>query len=311
MSTALVDLDVTFETGSLRSAVQAVVPHADKDAEWPRLHRVRLYVIDGEALLVATDGQTAALARVDVVAQTEVLGCFDLIPSDAVEIARLFKPEKEAEYSAELRFEVSEKELKVTDVGGMFPGKSLTLNAVPVDDQFPNVALVLKKAMAAGDGFQPDEGYRTALGGRHLQKFLQAATAYGELLTLQPTGSTAALVVACGVDFVGLLVPAWQNPETRDRYGSTMATWLGRSEEVTRTHPYQENAATTSVIDVVQLAAALAGADGKAKPAKGKAAKAAAAAESDDEDEVPPDDEPDEVESVPMFHDGQDAGDES
>lgn len=306
------DLDVTVDTPALRRALLSVVPHASSDPEWPRHHRVRLYVGPEFVTVAASDSRTGALALVEIEENdTGVCGCFDVTPGDAKELARLFKPSKEDLDSGAclLRLQATDKELTATDVGGFFPGKSLTLNACPVDEQFPNVALVLRAAQArsASGGVDVDSLRALLANGEYLQRFSVAGAQFGEMLVVQPISDRGGILFTCAEHFIGLMATGWQAPEFDNEVRGRALRWSGRFDDVTASHPLPpvkeekaDGTGSVTVINVADLDALLLGPDGKQKPPK---SKKKSTVEPDDEPvDVELDDDRSDVPSVPMFN---------
>lgn len=290
MSHQRVDFDVTVSTPSFRAAVQAVTPHAGQDPDWTRLYRVRAYVLSGELVLVATDGSSAALATVEVEDQGDALGVFDLLPADAREIARIFKPSKDEAAWARLQFEVTEKALTVADVSGMFGGKSLTLPATPIDDQFPNSLAVLQRVRAGAVSFSSSDA--TGMSPHYLAKFVQAGLAYGELLVVRQTGKLGALIVSCGPWFVGMVSTARFDEGAAD---VALREWSRRETTFTESHPVppaDPNAsqgkpsflrdASGVFLTPADIDAWMAGMDGEAPPEKKRGRRKAKADDESD-----------------------------
>lgn len=218
-------------TVDLRLGLRAVVPHVhrDKDAQWA--HRVRVEVCPENVTVSATNGgYTAGLALVSLWDNEDgELGVFDLSPTDVKEILALFhgKAGGDDEAGDTLRVEVDEKHLVVTDISGLFPGKSLTLPRLAVEDNFPDVAALIASKLTKGR----KQAARLITSGELLGLFTKAAAAYGASLVIDPCGEDAAMVVSCGESFVGVLMPNRQDEAQTALINSWHADWLIRIQD--------------------------------------------------------------------------------
>jgi hypothetical protein len=217
---------VTLGTADFRQALLSVAPHADQDADFPPLHRVRVDVATVNATVTATNRYTAGHALVSVESDdgTGEIWHVDLSPTDVKEILTLFKTKGDSEPDDKLRLDVDEKHTTITDAAGMFDGKSLSLPRYPDETNFPNVPRLI-----AGTLSKPPHGAsRLVADGAKVALFNAAAKAYGEPLVIEPTGENTALVLSCGESFLGLLMPMRQDEETDARQGAWRDAWLRR-----------------------------------------------------------------------------------
>ncbi len=230
------EFDVNVQAASFRAALVSVGAHASESPEDVRLNRIRIYFGPKTATVAATNGQTAALALVEITDHlTPELGCIDIRPSDARKLLAIFKGGKES--ATTLRIHASAKHLEITDVGGLFPGESLRLNACATDPEFPNVAKVITFArqLSGLEMFRPSSPLLLVSPSR-IKLFIPAGLAYGTLV-IEPTGTGRSLVVSAGKSFLGLLVtsPAGSEDEAdrRDRFEE----WSAITRDVTLSHP--------------------------------------------------------------------------
>lgn len=217
----------TVETEDLRSALQAVAPHAAKDKDHTALHRVRC-TLDGENVTVtATNRFTAGLAIASVwdIADGEV-GEFDMSPTDVTQLLGLFRGTSgtDGEVGDTLELDVTDEELVVTDTGGLFAGKSLTLPRLPHGHSFPAVTELLSYAVHN----RVAESERWIVDGGMLGLFGKAGKAYGRALSFTPTARGQQLVI-CGDSFLGLVLPIRSDDVAAD-LNEAAKGWLRRLE---------------------------------------------------------------------------------
>jgi len=215
---------LTVGTLDLRQALTAVAVHATDDPDIPTFNRVRLEVGPVNLTVTATNGYTAGHALVSVIDNVdgEAGAPFDLSPQDVKEVLALFRSSKETEQSDTLQLQVDDKHTTVTDVSGLFSGKSLVLPRLPLEGNFPDIEGLIGQHIADGF-FGPFDGDRLIADGRKLASFTKAAAAYGQPLVLEPCGTTAPrLIVLCGDSFIGLLTT--MRPDDEDR-AAQMREW--------------------------------------------------------------------------------------
>lgn len=213
----MADLDVTVATWEWRAGLLSVLPHVDTlDDQSTMLQRIRLSVTEHGVIATATDRFTAAAAHIDATEQAPETGCFDLAPLDVKEVLALFKPAKD-DTDAALRIEVSEKDIRFTDVSGMFPGKQLRIIPPTVDERFPDVPRAITGMLRQTTG---DE-WPLSVNAEYVARFAAAGKAYGMPLILQPTNS--AMLITCGSAFIGALMPS----KLADGDRSDLAEWWG------------------------------------------------------------------------------------
>ncbi|HJQ00108.1 MAG TPA: hypothetical protein VJ851_00780 [Jatrophihabitans sp.] len=216
---------ITVGTQDFRRALRAVTPHADPDPDFPQLHRVRL-VVGGENLTVsATNRHTLGHAIVSILDNhTGVVGDeLDLSPNDVREILALFKPNTKAPDES-LLIEVDDRHTTVTDVSGLFPGKSLRLPRYPMEEHFPSVALLIREVLTR----TVKSTERLIANGKLYGLFVKASDAYGQWLVIEPAGSSSAILYTCGESFVGMLMPVRGDDDTYERINGWHADWLER-----------------------------------------------------------------------------------
>ncbi|TKV61851.1 hypothetical protein FDO65_10010 [Nakamurella flava] len=244
----MTEFDVTVSTGSLRAALTAVLPHAATDPDESVYYRLRLTVgVDG-VTVGATDGWTTALALVTANETRGEVGCFDLSPQDAKDLLTLFRVAKDAPVAHQLQLVHDGKTLVATDVSGLFEGRQVRFEAVPLADDYPDLGRAVGAAVRAA-GHLP---YRIPVPAVSLGRFVVAGKAYGAVLSIEPTAVSDALLVLCGDDFVGLMVPM---PGESDVYlQGIRESWEPVTHDISLSHPTPPGALVT---DLTDLAAAL------------------------------------------------------
>jgi hypothetical protein len=154
----------------------------------------------------------------------------DLSATDVVEILTLFKGKKTDEDSMDaLRLDVTAREFVVTDVTGLFASdKQLRLPRNPAE-KFPSVPKLMAGAIEKAQALRASVADEVCANGTFLARFKGAADAYGEPLVVQQTAEArAALLVACGESFVGLIMPVSPEPEAMVRIRGWQDAWLRR-----------------------------------------------------------------------------------
>lgn len=232
MSTTL-----TVETGDLRRALQAVAGHASRFTDDAVLRRVRLTFDRLHVTVTATNRYSAGLSIVSVWDDAQIddeHAVADLTPSDVGQILAVFTGQAgtKGEVGDTVRLELDLEHLILTDTGGLFEGKSLTLPRLPLHDYFPNVARLIRVALdhepAAGDDAVLAPVWTNP---RLLSLFKAAGGAWGLPLILEPTGQGRAIVVRCGEDFLGLLMPVRPDDDEQARAEAWRSAWLTRLAE--------------------------------------------------------------------------------
>jgi hypothetical protein len=222
---------LTVETIDFRQALQAVTPHAGNDPELPVLMRVRLEVGPQNLTVSATQRYTLGHAIVTVWDNHDgELATFDLSPTDVKEILALFRgrPGDDDGPSNQLRLDVTDEHFKITDVSGLFEGKSLSLPRYPFDENFPKVTQLIAKQLTA-----PAEGAEQLItNGKMLGLFMKAASAYEKALVIEPAGNSKAMMISCGESFIGILMPIKPDDDLAAEIKGWHLDWLMRLQDL-------------------------------------------------------------------------------
>ena len=227
--------DITVSTVDFRNAVLATRPHlpdpkADHLTDLCRVHcRIERYGL----IVAATNTVTAALAMVDTVdlADGEVGTAFDLGPDEAREIVTLFRPAKKASgesMDSALRLQVDpvDDALVVTDVSGLFPGRSARFprtGETPLRD-FPALGRIIRGALESSVGAEA----RAMVEGPSLAAFAAAARVYKRSLVWRHVSPPHRALVTCGDAFVGLIALGAPSPEDLPSIEAVEHAWLAR-----------------------------------------------------------------------------------
>lgn len=201
---------ITVNTKDLRQALASVIPHAHDDPE-TKLNRLRCTATGDMLYVQATNTVTAALGIVSVWESEHLTGSpendvFDLSVGTAKKVLAIFKASKkqpEDEMGEAMTITVSDSELTFVDTGGLFPGESFSQPTGEVDGAFPNLPRLLSESLTDAKRV-PD---RLAVNGVLLRKFATAATTYGKVLVIEPTGDSSRILISCGESFIGALMP--------------------------------------------------------------------------------------------------------
>lgn len=218
---------LTLGTDDLRRALQSVAVHASTEKDDPTLHRIRCSMDDENLTITATNRYTEGMAIASIEKNHDgELADFDLSPTDVKEILALFKGRKpgEEDVGDTLRIDVDVEHFTITDTGGLFEGKSLTLPRQPQSATFPPIPMVIARTL----GRRPSKDARLAANGVLMALFATAARVYGRTLTLEPTGKSSTLVIGCGESFLGLLMPIRIEPETAAELDDWREAWSRR-----------------------------------------------------------------------------------
>ena len=218
---------LTLGTEDFRQALQSVAVHASPHTDDEVLHRIRCTIDDQNLTASATNRYTAGLAIASVEGNHDgEIGAFDLSPTDVREILQLLKARRSAgeELGDTIRLDLTLEHLTITDTGGLFEGKSLTLPRQPHHGHFPDLPMLIARTLGRPASAAP----RLVANGVLVALFATAARAYGRELTLEPTGTTSTMVIGCGESFLGVLMPLRMPDEETDKLDEYRKAWLRR-----------------------------------------------------------------------------------
>jgi hypothetical protein len=214
---------LTIDAALFLARLKAVVPHASEDPEETALHRVRVTVV-GRVYVVAGSGYSGVVAACDkVIDPTGDIWSVDLLPGDVAEICRLFKPGKDEIVTLRIE-QLADDRLSVTQGGALIDGRTFVVPTVSGRDQMPDWPSVIASHL----GKTPKARALTEVQGRYWRAFIAGATALGDVLTMEPLGDNAPVLVRIGTDLVGLLMPHRYDDERRDQLDRNRDLWSGR-----------------------------------------------------------------------------------
>lgn len=199
------------DAGTFTTALRAALPHAGTDPEVPAVNRVRINT--GERVLVeATDRYSAIVVNAGMVIEPdgELWSC-EILPEDAKAIVSLFKPAKNE--TGTLRIDATIDTVTITDAGGLFDGRALTVPRLGVSDTHP-----LDVSGLIGYHLQLPIFKRgfTRLNADAWRKFAISAGIYNGIIQVTATSDRGPLTVQCGDYFAGILQPYATSEEDTD-----------------------------------------------------------------------------------------------
>ena len=193
-------------TADFRQALTAVRVHACTDKEQPETHRIRLLVHPQNVAVLATDRFTMGLAVASVWEDHGIEPCVvDLLPDDVGKILSIFKAGKESgdEPAFQLRLDITEANVTVTDCSGLVDGRALRVPCVPSDpgDVLSGVPGWVANAHRGDLATLAD----LTVNGDALARFKVAANAYHHPISIEARRNL--LLTRCGESFLGLMLP--------------------------------------------------------------------------------------------------------
>jgi hypothetical protein len=220
----------TVSTEDLRLALRSVGVHADPDDESPTLNRVRLDVGPENLTVSATNRFTAGHALVSIWDNGDgELGPFDLTVTATKEILTLFKGKAGTgdEPDDSMMIEVDSEHTTITDVSGLFPGKSLKLPTCPIATDYPDIGKILHAKISKGS----EAANRIVTNGSLISLFCKATAAYKQPLVMDFGGDRAGVLITCGESFIGVLMPVTIDEDTEMLINTWHADWTRRFED--------------------------------------------------------------------------------
>lgn len=244
---------------ALRCALQAILPHVEKNDELDELHRLRFEVDGTGALLVmATDRFTAAVYSLDTLEVTpDGVSFFDITPADARKVLAVFRAEKEDDPAYPdhvIEITAGEKNLRLRDVSGLFPdgATELELPATTPSLMWPNLPKLLGGLLGS-----PPTARLHQVAAAYLRRFAESGKSVTGAMVLRPAGRS--MLITSGEEFLGALMPQTiadeqaQEIESNELSWRTLLTDLG--VEVANRNPLPEqldNRLTKAVRHVVE-----------------------------------------------------------
>lgn len=240
--TTTAEAKIEVGTADLRKALQAVLPHAEKNSSGDNgvEHRVRLSFGASEMLVMATNGLTTGVATVKIDADSRAErfaaddGAFvvDITPRQATMILRQFKvtrgPEAAGEMDEAIELHASDGHLKLSDVGGLFVGEAVEFPTLGIDSAYPDLQAMVGRALAGVGATQV--GKPLVVDGRLLKLFAAASNVYDRPLDARASGDpdSPSWVIGCGPVFVGVVSSRHAEGDIKRTREAAHRAWLER-----------------------------------------------------------------------------------
>lgn len=243
--TVTVKATVKVRTVDVRSGLRAVYPHRNKvkTGDASAENRIRLvFSASWLFILASNNGNTAAVAKCRIIEDTRgALGVLepddgpmivDLHPTEAPLLLQTFKAgQKESDIDQVLAFDIdldpAERMLDVTDVGGLFEGRSVRFPLEDPAESFPNVLARVGEAAAAAAGDRAGNR-KLVQDGAIIALFATASKAYGQPVQIEPVGvgNERGFLVACGPDFMAVVSSQHDDDGQSKRRDADRLAWL-------------------------------------------------------------------------------------
>lgn len=229
-------------TADLGNALAAVAPHVGKAKGAPEFARVRITTGEINCAVTAFDRWTAGLA---IVSTEELDGehgvVAEILPEDAAKIAGIFKVAGGVdELDCQLRIEISDEHVRVTDVSGLIEGRSLRVPRLATEDALSLVPRVIQQAHLGQLRLLQDITDLT-VSGDHLARWRAAAQAYGMPVQIDPRSTgrdkLPRLVVRCGESFLGIMVPQSATDDRKVKAKQFAEDWAERLPDIVAAAP--------------------------------------------------------------------------
>lgn len=238
--TTTAEATIEVPTIHLRRALQAVIPHAEKNKTGDNSveHRVRLSFAASELFVLATNGTTSGAAAVPIeednrkerFAADDGAFIVDVTPRQAGLIVSQFAVGRGSgdEMDEMIRLKATTKLLTLTDSGGMFEGEAVEFPILDTASNYPDVPGMLGRALA-GVGATP-VGKPLVVDADVLKLFKAAGDAYGKPLEHLATGTedSRGFVIACGPWFRGTVESRHNDDDWQKAREASHRAWLGR-----------------------------------------------------------------------------------
>jgi hypothetical protein len=245
--TVTVTADITVDTGDLRNALDAVLPHAEpnKTGDLDAQHRVRFIADKHHIYVTASNGATAACAIVSIEedSRTEKFAPedgplrWDLTPRQGRLILQQFKAKATDPEGIEqiVCFHISVgQHIELEDAGGLFAGETVSFPYVEPTSGVDVVAVVGRALASAGAS---PVGKQLVSDGQTLKLFRAASAAYGQPLVISSSGTdeSRAFTVECGESFLGVISSRHHDDDSLARRQAWRLSWLERLGKSART----------------------------------------------------------------------------
>ena len=228
-------MKLLVNTLDFRQALQSTIPHCANPKDSAAHAVIHFTATDENVHLTACNMYTLGHAVASLWESDGLVGdvtedSFNLPVDLAKELLALFKSggkKPEDEIGDSLQITITEKNITVLDVSGLFPGKTLT---VPREDgnEYPVAFGRLLTSAVLSDKMMPE---RLAAQGRLVRLFASASAAYSEPLIIEPTDDARRILISCGESFLGLLMPM-RSETIADSLNAWREGWLHRLPDI-------------------------------------------------------------------------------
>ncbi|MEU7631733.1 DNA translocase FtsK [Nocardia sp. NPDC049220] len=246
---------VNVGTADFRRALNAVRVHASTDSQVPPLHRIRLAIDRQNIVVTATDTFTAGMAIASVWNSSDGPGHYpctvDIALSDIKNILQIFTAGKEKSDTPEfeLRLDITDNRITITDCSGLIDGHALTVPRMPTDGgTLCTIPGLIARQRDSDATLLTD----MSVGGEVMARFSAASNAYGHALDIEAHSASRALLIRCGEDFLGLMMPRQLLDQDRDERREWSAGWDRRLPDIVAAAEAEraEQPRTVNVVDL-------------------------------------------------------------
>lgn len=239
--TTEIDVTIQVATIDLRSALESVKPHAEKNKTGDNAveHRIRLCFDASEVYCMATNGSTLGLAlspiqddnRATRFAPDDGPFWVDISPRQVALILQQFTTGSGsgAEMNEMLELTATTKTLTISDVGGFWKGEKVTYPQLDFDTSYPDIIGMLAPALAEANN--PAGRDKNLVASADLLKLFAAAEhAYGQPPVFKPTGTDASrgFLVQVSDRFVGTVRSSHLDGDGMKKRDAAHVKWLER-----------------------------------------------------------------------------------
>ncbi len=222
-------------TLDFRQALQSTIPHCADPKDSAAHAVIHFTATDQNLHLTSCNMYTLGHAVASVWESDGLMGdvtedAFNLPSHLAKELLTLFKAggkKREDEIGDSLQITITDQNITVLDVSGLFPGKTLTIPREDGND-YPVAFGRLLTAAVLSDKIMPE---RLAAQGRLVKLFASASAAYSEPLVIEPTDDARRILISCGESFLGLLMPM-RSEDMADTLNDWRDGWLRRLPDI-------------------------------------------------------------------------------
>uniref|UniRef100_UPI000B133762 DNA translocase FtsK n=1 Tax=Nocardia pseudovaccinii TaxID=189540 RepID=UPI000B133762 len=155
----------------------------------------------------------------------------DIAPSDIKNILAIFTAGKEKSDTPEyeLRLDITNNRITITDCSGLIDGHALTVPRMPTDG---GTLCTIPGLIARQHGSDATRLTDMSVGGEMMARFSAASNAYGQALDIEAHSASRALLIRCGESFLGLMMPRQLLDRDRDERREWSTGWDQRLPDI-------------------------------------------------------------------------------